>query len=169
MYLLLRQLRKLYKVIVSETKPSQIAAGFCFGVLLGLTPLLSLHNLLLVAFLLLLRVNISACFLSMGVFKLLSVPLSGAANALGASLLTAKSLHGLWRWVAWNLGAFELNNTQVLGSLLISLVLCVPVFFGSMAFVKRAREILTEGRKDHWLVKLVSESRALTYLIRLAA
>ncbi|MFM8550831.1 MAG: DUF2062 domain-containing protein [Nitrospiraceae bacterium] len=52
-------LARLLAVLNSETHPGQISLGFCFAMLAGFTPFLSLHNLLVLLCVLVLRVNLS--------------------------------------------------------------------------------------------------------------
>ena len=87
MYTLLKQLRKLFKIMVSETAPLSIALGFGIGLYLGLTPLLSAHTILLVALLMVFRINMSAAFCAMAIFKLIGMPLWPTFHRLGVSLL----------------------------------------------------------------------------------
>ena len=42
----MRLILKLIKVLNSETEPSQISLGLCFGLIAGLTPVLSPHNII---------------------------------------------------------------------------------------------------------------------------
>ena len=170
MLTLLKLLRNLYKVVVSETAPLAIASGFVAGMILGLTPLLSFHNLLLLSVVLMLRVNLSAVLLGLAAFKLLTPLLWTPFHAMGTRLLEGPSLQGFW--VAVNdapiLSLCNLNNTQVVGSLTACLALSIPVLVGSLLLVNWARKVLTEARKDHWLVKKVNSSRVLVWLIKLA-
>ncbi|MGE0706926.1 MAG: TIGR03546 family protein [Planctomycetota bacterium] len=166
MLFLLKQLRALYKVLISETSPVSIASGFATGVILGLTPFLGLHTFLILCAVLMLRINLSAVFITMAVFKLLSIPLWEPFHGLGAALLSADSLRGLWTFCTntGGLKLFKLNNSQMLGSLLVSLLLAPLVFGLGVVLVHRAREILTQDRQDHWLVKWVNTSRLLKLL-----
>ena len=59
----MRLLLKLFKVLNSETDPGQISLGLCLGLVAGLTPLASIHNILVLLLVLVLRVNISAFIL----------------------------------------------------------------------------------------------------------
>lgn len=168
--ILLRYLRSLYRLIISETAPLSIAAGLAAGCVLGLTPLSAPHNLLIAMAILLLRVNLGAALFSMGVFKLLGALLWGAFHELGLSLLTNPGLEGLWRGLVYTPGPsyLRLNNTQILGSLTVALLLAPLVLLGGLGFVRHARAVLTEKRANHWLVRWTSSSRILAYLARWA-
>ena len=45
---MLRLIARFLKVLNSETNPGQISLGFYFAMVAGLTPLLSLHNLVVI-------------------------------------------------------------------------------------------------------------------------
>ena len=53
-------LAKLVKILRSAASPNQIAAGFIIGMIIGLTPLWTLHNLILFVLLIILNVNIAS-------------------------------------------------------------------------------------------------------------
>ena len=55
----MRLILKLIKVLNSETEPSQISLGLCFGLIAGLTPVLSPHNII-VLFMVTLALNFIA-------------------------------------------------------------------------------------------------------------
>lgn len=170
MLLLLKTVRKLYKLIVSEAAPISIALGLALGMVLGLTPLLCWHNLLVAVLILMLRVNISASLIGMGAFKVAGIPLWGAFHALGAQLLSKPDLEQVWIRVvhAPGLSLLGLNNSQVLGSLVVSACLFPVILIGGGLFVKRMRRVLTEEAQNHWLARLVTRSKFLGYLVRMA-
>jgi len=171
MFFVLKSLRKVYKLVISETAISSIALGFTLGVILGLTPLLAWHNLPLLVLVLMFRINLSAVLASMGFFKVAAIPLWGTFNELGASLLGEDSLNGLWTTCVNTpgLSLLQLNNSQVLGSLLVSLCLAPVVLVASVFVVRWARSVLTEQRQNHWLAKILARSRIFAKLTKWAA
>jgi len=52
---MLRLIARLLRVLNSETNPGQISLGFCFAMVAGLTPLVSLHNLVVLLHIILLK------------------------------------------------------------------------------------------------------------------
>ncbi|MCA9481390.1 MAG: DUF2062 domain-containing protein, partial [Nitrospira sp.] len=62
---MIKLLAKLLRVLNSETEPGQISLGFGLAMIAGLTPLLSLHNLLVLLLVCVLRVNLSAFLLGL--------------------------------------------------------------------------------------------------------
>ena len=57
--IVLKFLSKLFKALRSGDSPGQLAGGFALGMIIGLTPLWSLHNLLVVILIIIIKVNIS--------------------------------------------------------------------------------------------------------------
>jgi len=132
---------RLLKVLNSETAPGQISLGFCFAMVAGLTPLLSVHNLLVLFLVLVLRVNLSAFLLGLPVFSALSFALDPLFHEVGLTLLTRPALEPLWT-ALYNtaLGRIEhFNNSIVMGSLICSIALFVPLYLLSNVLVRRYR------------------------------
>ena len=139
---MLRLIARLLRVLNSETHPSQISLGFCFAVVAGFTPLVSLHNFVVLLLVLILRVNLSAFLLGLAVFSGLGYLLDPLFNWNGLQILTASSLEGLWTSIYNStLGRMtRFNNTLVIGSLAFSLLLFVPLYFLSNIMILRYRE-----------------------------
>ena len=66
---MLQAIAKLLKVLNSESEPGQISLAVCLAMVIGLTPFYSLHNLLVLLLVFLLRVNVSAFILGFIVFS----------------------------------------------------------------------------------------------------
>jgi uncharacterized protein (TIGR03546 family) len=143
---------KLLKVLNSDTNPSQLALAVCFAAALGLTPLAAPHNALLLFLLLILRINLSLFLISWGLFTLIAYLFDPVSHALGLALLQADALQGLWQSLHssnfWRFLGF--NNSLILGSSVVSLVLAAPLFFIS-------RRLITQYR-DH-IIQWVSQSK----------
>ncbi len=125
---MLTALAKLLKVLNSETDPGQISLAFCFAMVAGFTPFFSLHNLLVLLLVLVLRVNLSAFSLGTAAFSILAFALDPLFHQVGLAALTAEGLRGLWTTLynqtLWRVERF--NNSVVLGSLIASIVLFLP-------------------------------------------
>lgn len=126
----LKLFRKLFKILNGDISPKQIAGGVAFGAIIGLTPILSLHNLLVLLLVCIIRVNVTSVFFSMAIFKLLALLVDPyLSHQLGYLLLVkAEFLRPFWTFL-YNLPVIPLtrfNNTIVLGGLIISLVIFYP-------------------------------------------
>lgn len=146
---MLTLLAKFLKLLNSETDPGQIALAFCFAMVAGFTPLMSLHNLLVLLLILVLRVNLSAFILALGIFTALAFALDPVFDQVGFAALTAGGLEGLWtdlyNSTLWRVEYF--NNTIVMGSLLISIVAFVPAYFAFKVLIVKYRETFLEWLK----------------------
>lgn len=144
---MIQQIIGLIRIIHSETDPRQISLGFALGMIPGLTPLTSLHNLLVLLAILFFRVNIGAAMLSWGVFKILAYALDPLFHQIGLFLLTGvTSLQGLWTTLynAPLVPYTRFNNSIVMGSLVFSLLAFYPVYWGGRFMVVKYRETWME-------------------------
>jgi uncharacterized protein (TIGR03546 family) len=107
----------------------------------GFTPFVSLHNLVIIFFLLFLRVNISIFLLGLAVFSGVAYFLDPLFHYLGLAVLTADSLQGLWTALynstLWRLARF--NNSILMGSFVFSLLLFFPLFFLANWLIRQYR------------------------------
>lgn len=134
MLTLLKAIQSLVKTLHSEGTPVQIGAGMALGAALGLTPLLSAHNAVVVIALALLNVSFGAGMLAMAVCAPLGFLLDPLFDSVGRWLLIdTPSLQSLWTRVDGTpvLALTSFTNTVVLGSLLGWLVLAVPIFLAA--------------------------------------
>ena len=139
---MIKLLAKLLRVLNSETDPGQISLGLCFAMIVGLTPFMSLHNLFVVLLVFVLRVNLSAFLLGLALFTGIAYLLDPLFHRLGLAVLTAPSLADLWtslyQSVWWRLEHF--NNSIVMGSLVFSVAMFVPVLLLSNLLIRRYRQ-----------------------------
>ena len=143
-------LAKILKTLNSETEPIQISLALGFALIAGLTPLWSLHNILVLLLVLILRVNLSTFTLGWLGFSGIAYVLDPLFHVLGLHILTSGTLQGVWT-ALYNstLGRLSnFNNSILMGSLIISLGLFVPLILLSNFIIKNYREhILT------WVMK----------------
>jgi uncharacterized protein (TIGR03546 family) len=139
---LLGQILKVFKALNSNAKPWQLSLGVCFGAILGLTPFLNLHNAVIIFLALVINVNIGITILSAVVFAGFGYLLDPVFHQLGYSILKAEGLASFWTSF-FSCPVFilaKLNNSIVMGSLISSLALAIPLFFIFNVFVKQYRE-----------------------------
>lgn len=131
MLLLLKLLQQLVKTLNSEGTPGQIAAGMALGAVLGLTPLLSLHNLVMLAMIMVFNVSVPGAMLGWAVAVPVGFALDPVFDLIGRKLLLeTPALKPLWTTLA-NTPVVPLtnfNNTIVLGSLVGWMVLAIPIY-----------------------------------------
>jgi uncharacterized protein (TIGR03546 family) len=130
--LLIKLIQSLVKALNSEGTPGQVAAGIALGAVLGLTPLMNLHNLILFGLAVVLNVSFPGVLLGWAAFVPVGFALDPLFDAIGHALLVdATGLVPLWTW-AYNtpvLALTNFNNTVVLGSLVFWVLAFVPLFF----------------------------------------
>lgn len=131
MTLIIKQLINLIRLLHSDTGQNQIAAGLSFGVFLGFAPFLSLQTLLVLFIVFIFRVQLGAAFLSAFFFKFIAYLLDPVADPIGRTLLENELLRSLWTSM-YNvpfLPMTRFNNSIILGSFAISIILCPILFF----------------------------------------
>lgn len=154
-------LAKILKVLNSETEPGQISLGLCFAMIAGLTPLFSLHNLLVLLLVLVLRVNLSIFIVGWGIFSGVAYLLDPLFHSLGLAALQARALESFWI-VLYNMDLFRLdhfNNSIVMGSLLVSLALFFPMYFGANWLIRKYRETFLAWVRNLRIVESLQASR----------
>lgn len=147
---------KFIRMMNSDRDPRQISLGFALGMVLGLTPITSLHNLLVLLAILFFRVNIGAAILSWMVFSGVAFAVDPLFHRFGLFLLTdVKALHGFWTTLynAPLVPYTRFNNTIVLGSLIFSLFAFYPVYLGGRVLVVKYRETFLEHLKRWKIVQ----------------
>jgi uncharacterized protein (TIGR03546 family) len=154
-------LAKLLKALNSDSAPGQIALAFALAVITGLTPLFSLHNVLIVFIACILRINFGAFLLGTLFFSGLAYLIDPAAVALGESVLTDAAYQGfltdLYQSDFWR--ATRFNNTLVIGSLIIALVAFIPVLLFSRWLISVYRHKLMAWVEKLKIVKVLKASK----------
>lgn len=142
---MLRTVAKFLKILNSDAEPGQISLGFAFAMIAGFTPLMSLHNLVVLLLVLFLRVNLSAFLLGLALFSALAFAVDPLFHRFGLAILMLPALNQFWTALynstVWRLERF--NNSIVMGSLVVSLALFAPmVVVGNMLVVKYREHVL---------------------------
>lgn len=163
--LLLRLLQKLVKALNSEGTPGQVAAGLVLGAAWGLTPLVNLHNLLVLVAAMLLSVSFPAVMLGWVLFTPVGFILDPIFDSIGTALLSrVPGLVPTWT-VLYNLPVIPLsnyNNSVVLGSLVGWVVSAVPLYFLARYGVVQYRARLLAKVERLKIVKAVKASKLYT-------
>lgn len=130
MFLILKYVAKLLKALSSEASPNQLAGGFILGMIIGLTPVLSVHNLLILVLIIILKVNIGMSILAFLIFSGIAYLADPLFHSFGIWILENDGLQDTWTSMYnnefWAITKFY--NTVVIGSFISALVLCIPMF-----------------------------------------
>ena len=162
---MLHTFAKFLKILNSDAEPGQISLGLAFAMIAGFTPLMSLHNLLVLMLVLFLRVNLSSFLLGLALFSALAFALDPLFHQIGLAILTLPALTGLWTALynstLWRLERF--NNSIVMGSLVVSLALFVPMVVVGNAFVRKYREHVLQWVMRTKLMQAFQASKLFGY------
>lgn len=122
-----------FDLVSFETRRWQICGALVVGLWLGLTPWLTLHWMAFLLAALLLRFNPLAVLASFLIFNATSWLLEPAFHAVGMQLLTTDALKRLWSGIyhAPVLTFLRINNSVVMGSLVVALVLTPLLYLSS--------------------------------------
>ncbi|HSB55584.1 MAG TPA: TIGR03546 family protein [Gemmatimonadales bacterium] len=161
MLTLLKLLQSLFKTLHSEGTPGQVAAGIMLGAGIGLTPLMSAHNLVLFAAIVLLNVSFGGGMLGMALFTPVGFLLDPLFDKVGLALLKAAPLQGLWTdWYNIPLVPYtNFNNSVTLGSFVVWLVLTIPLYFLGKVAIARYRATYGARVMNSKLMKGIKASR----------
>jgi uncharacterized protein (TIGR03546 family) len=146
----LRPVRQLAQALVANDSPRQIAWGFVLGMMIGLVPKGNLTAMLFGMLLLGLRVNKPAGLMSAGIFTFVGLFVEGFAHRLGSAVLVWEPLREFHTWLyeAAISPLFGLNNTVVVGQLLIGLYLIYPTYLLALRFAVKVQVPMSR-----WLLK----------------
>ena len=164
---MLDQIIKLIKVLNSETAPEQISLAFAFAMIVGFTPLWSLHNLIVLLFVMVLRVNVSAFLAGILLFSMLAFLLDPLFHQFGYLVLTWEPLRGLFTVMnnstLWRIENF--NNTILMGSLLFALLCFVPLYILGIKLIERYRKQFITWVKKTRLAQVLKAKKWITRFI----
>lgn len=138
---LLKQVFALIKLLNSETGTNQIAAGVACGFILGMTPALSLQSLLVFLVIFVFRVQAGAAFLTAFFFKFIAYGLDPVFHQVGTLVLENEGLKPLFTTL-YNMPIVPMtrfNNTIVMGSGVVTVLMFPVVFFMSKGLVIKYR------------------------------
>lgn len=155
MTLLLKQLFGFIKLLHSENGNAQIAWGVALGFILGMTPSLSLQSLLVFLLLFLFRIQIGAALISAFFFKFIAFILDPAFDSLGSTILETQGFQSLFTTL-YNMPIVpytRFNNSIVMGSGIISLVLAPFIFLTSKVLINKYRSQVVERFKQSKIFK----------------
>ena len=146
----LKPLRLLAQALTDNESPRQVAWGFVLGMMIGLLPKGNLTVMVLTLLLCGLRVNKSAGMLAAGVFSLAGVMFDGLAHHMGSIVLLWEPARPVHVWLyELPLGPWlGLNNTVVIGQLLLGLYFAFPAYYFAYRVVSRIQQ-----RVGKWLMR----------------
>jgi uncharacterized protein (TIGR03546 family) len=155
---MLKQIVKLIVALNGNAKRSQIAAGFAWGLLLGLVPVGNFFWIVLFLVSFFFKHNHGSKLLAMVIVKLLSPLIAPPLDLLGWEVLHIESLEPLYTsWYNMPFVPFtRFNNTLVAGGLVGGIVLFIPAFIVFFGLVALYRKTIARKLRESKLVKGIS-------------
>jgi len=162
---------RIIKELHSNSNPSQIGFGAGLGAIIGLTPFWCLHNLIIFMIIMLVNVSSAAAAVFTIIFSFIAFVFDPLANAIGYWLLVnVNALQPFWTSL-YNMPLVPLmkfNNTLVLGSLVLSLILFYPVYLLTIFGVKKYRAGLKD-KIDKWrIMKALKATKFIQWYIQVS-
>lgn len=161
---MIKMIAKVLRLLNSEAEPHQLSLALCFAMVAGFTPLYSLHNLLVLLLVLLLRVNLSAFILGLGFFSGFAYLLDPLFHRLGLSILQAQAFEGIWT-AFYNTAIMRFarfNNSILMGSLVFSALFFVPLFLSLNQFIRKYRDHILSRIQKMRIMQAIKASKIYT-------
>jgi len=137
-------IKKIWYALNHAGKPWQISLSLALGMVVGFTPIISVHNLIIFILVLLLNIHIGIFLLAVSFFGIFGLMLDPLFASLGTAVLTLDSLQSIFtHWYNTPFGNISgFNNTILMGSLIVSLLLFIIVFKVSSILLMKYRDII---------------------------
>ncbi|HXH29988.1 MAG TPA: TIGR03546 family protein [Bacteriovoracaceae bacterium] len=161
MGLILKQLFAFIKLLNSDTGTISLASGMTCGFILGMTPVLSLHSLLIFLVLFFFRIQVGAALVMAFFFKFIAFLLDPLFNFVGSKVLEMESLSGVFTQL-YNMPLIpytRFNNSIVMGSAVITFALSPVVFLLSQIFIRKYREVVVARFKSTKVWKAIEATK----------
>ena len=158
---MLTLLAKLFSALNSESSIRQIALAIVLGFIVGLSPLLTVHNVIILFLVMFIRVHLGSFILSVGFFSGLSYLLSSLIVSVGEYLLTSDGMNSLFTML-YQLTVFKLahwHNTYTLGAIVVGSLLAIPLYFFTKMIIKNYREHIMAFFEKFRIVKALKASK----------
>lgn len=158
---MLKVLIKFFKALNSNRHPGEIAHAVCCGLILGFLPKTNLSWYIMTFLFLFLRINKGTLTLLTLAFSFLAPVFDSLFDEIGYKIL-------MWGPVSSFMASalefpgfhfLKLNNTIVMGSLVSSIVLYLPVYGFSRLFIYAWRRWLVPGLRKTKAVQLLSKMK----------
>lgn len=162
MYWIVKFIQSLVKALNSEGTPGQVAAGIALGACLGLTPFVSLHNLVIVAVILFFRVSVPGATLGWLIFTPVGFALDPTFHEIGTALVADSAALRPLFIALYNAPFVALGNptnTIVVGSVVGWVASAIPIYFAARWGVARYRSSIYERYKDARVFKALRASK----------
>ncbi|MBQ1949573.1 MAG: TIGR03546 family protein [Treponema sp.] len=133
-----------FKVLNSNSKPSQIANSFCIGLILGFMPKNNVLWYILLVFFAFVRINKCGYCIMILLGSLFAYLLDGFFDSIGYAVLTFEPMEAVFAGLLDIpfVGFTKFNNSVVCGSFIFGLLCYLPLFLLVCVFIKFWRNTL---------------------------
>lgn len=153
----LRPLRFLASALSGASSTRQLALGFSMGMVIGLVPKENLTAVILLFILAGSKVNLCSASLATVLFSWLALLVDPLSHLIGRSILLAAPLQEFWISVyevplmPWT----DFNNTIVMGSLILGLLLFYPTYRVSKPQFEKYTPFISQKLKKYRIVQIL--------------
>lgn len=165
----LKLIGKILSTLKDGATPAQIALGFVLGWMIGMIPGWPVQVWAVILLLLILQANLGMAFVGMAFASALAWIFDPLLDALGASILGAEALHGIFTTMynlpPWALTRF--NNTVMMGAFAAAIGSSVVLFPLIARAVRWYREVLLARITRFKFVQVILGSRIVGWYRRL--
>lgn len=137
-------LRKFWVALNSANSTKSLSLAIALGVIVGLTPTLSIHNFILFFIVLVFSIHVGLFLITTTVFSFVGYLFDPLFAKLGQGILTDTSLNEFFT-ALYNLPLMKLtnfNNTILMGSLVVALLVAPIVYLVSQKLFATYREVV---------------------------
>lgn len=164
----LKTLKQIIVMFQTDISPNQIAWGAALGCILGLVPNMMMKIVLFIV-IMLFRVNITAALLSCTLYAILSFALDPLFDVIGFYVLNISMFDSFYTWL-YNLPIVpftHFNNSVVMGSIIVGLILFVPNGILAKKVLVYYRTHLRDKVSKWKIVKILSATINTTKVVNL--
>ncbi len=122
---------KLFRALNSAQTPWQVTLAMAMAMVAGLTPVSGIQNFVILLLVFVLNIHLGLFFVTSAFFAGIGYLFDPFFEKIGFALLNSAGLKGLWT-ACYNSGLMRMtsfNNSLVLGSSVVALILSVPLYF----------------------------------------
>ncbi len=162
-----RYIKSFFLALNANAHPGDIAHGVSLGLLLALVPKTNLLWVFLFLFILFIRMNKGAFFLSL-ILLAFVVPFADVAvEAAGYGVLSLPFLEGIYTTMSNTpfVGLTRFNNSMVAGGLVAGIILYLPVYALCRLFVDKYRTVLQPKIANSKITKVLVQLPLIKQII----
>ncbi|MCL2294440.1 MAG: TIGR03546 family protein [Spirochaetes bacterium] len=146
---------KSVAAINANNRPHEVAAAITIGITLGLIPAGNIIWFVLLSLTFFLKINFGMQMIVIAIIKPIAHFFDPVFDFVGYRILTTNALEGIFtQWYNMPIVPFtSFNNTAVVGSIIVMILLFIPLWFGVSKLIKLYREKIRDKIMSSAIVK----------------